>query len=149
MCDKCDFRSFRTAEIDRHVRQSHLGIFAYNCHICHRAEVRIGFSTRKRFHRHLRAQHGVDNPEEEDNEQNKELIKNPKPLLNFIEPDKKNMLSVRMKMMSEIRKKTGIVIKRKPNLKRKRKPKNPIHGKTQDQLFETKIIIGSRKITIS
>ena len=51
MCDKCDFRSFRTAEIDRHVRQSHLGIFAYNCHICHRAEVRIGFSTRKRFHR--------------------------------------------------------------------------------------------------
>ena len=54
-----------------------------------------------------------------------------------------------MKMMSEIRKKTGIVIKRKPNLKRKRKPKNPIHGKTQDQLFETKIIIGSRKITIS
>ena len=64
------------------------------------------------------------------------------------------MLSVRMKMMSEIRKKTGIVLKRKTNLKRKRKPKlkpNLDEGKNQndDQLFETKIIIGNRKITIS
>ena len=82
----------------------------------------MGFPTRKRFHRHLRAQHGLDNPEDEDNVQNREIIKNPSPILNPVESNKKNAL------LSENRKKSGIVVKRK------RKKKQP--GK-DDHILKT------------
>jgi len=131
MCDKCDFRGMMAAEIDRHIRQKHFGIFAYTCHLCHREEIRMGFPTRKRFHRHLRAQHGINNPEDEDNEENREFIKNPTPIVNPVEPDKRNAL------LSENRKKSGITVKRK------RKKKQDSKG---DKIFVKKIC---SKVTIS
>ena len=106
-------------------------IFAYTCHLCHREEIRMGFPTRKRFHRHLRAQHGINNPEDEDNEENREFIKNPTPIVNPVEPDKRNAL------LSENRKKSGITVKRK------RKKKQNSKG---DKIFVKKIC---SKVTIS
>ena len=98
----------------------------------------MGFPTRKKFHRHLRAQHGIDNPDDEDNEENQELIKNPTPILNPVEYDK------RKELLSENRKKSGIVLKRK----RKKKPfseSDPIFLKK----LCTKIAISSQQGMLS
>ena len=73
----------------------------------------------------------IVNPDDEDNEENREFIKNPTPILNPMESDKRNAL------LSENRKKSGIL------LKRKRKKK--VNSK-DDQIFIKKI---SSKITIS
>ena len=59
--------------------QKHLRIFRFNCHLCHRDGIRMGFATRKRLYRHLAFAHNVD-PASEDNEANRELILNPPPL---------------------------------------------------------------------
>lgn len=50
--------------------QKHLKIFRFNCHLCHREGIRMGFPTRKRLHRHLAFAHNVD-PKVEDNEENR------------------------------------------------------------------------------
>ena len=79
LCDKCEFRAFMQAELDDHIRQKHLKIFKFNCHICHKDEIRMGFPTKKRLYRHIKFAHQVD-PAAEDNEENHQLIYNPPPL---------------------------------------------------------------------
>ena len=79
LCDKCEFRAFIQAELDAHIREKHLKIFKFNCHICHKEEIRMGFPTKKRLYRHIKFAHQVD-PAAEDNEENRELIYNPPPL---------------------------------------------------------------------
>ena len=75
LCDKCEFRAFIQAELDAHIREKHLKIFKFNCHICHKEEIRMGFPTKKRLYRHIKFAHQVD-PAAEDNEENRELIYN-------------------------------------------------------------------------
>ena len=59
--------------------QKHLKIFRFNCHLCHREGIRMGFATKKRLYRHMAFAHNVD-PALEDNEANRDLILNPPPL---------------------------------------------------------------------
>ena len=61
------------------VLQKHLKIFRFNCHICHREGIRMGFATKKRLYRHMAFAHNVD-PASEDTEANRDLILNPPPL---------------------------------------------------------------------
>ena len=61
--------------------QKHLKIFRFNCHICHKEGRRMGFATRKRLYRHMAFAHNVNPEAEFENEENRDLILNPPPLI--------------------------------------------------------------------
>ena len=71
--------------------QKHLKIFRFNCHLCYKESIKMGFPTKKRLYRHMKFAHHVD-PAAEDNEANHDLIYNPPPLppRDPDEPEKKS-----------------------------------------------------------
>ena len=117
LCDKCDHRAYSRADVDRHIRNKHYGVFAWNCHLCHRRGLRMGFPTRKRLHRHWHWHHGVNDPGLEEVSENIDLIKNPPPVADVDLETKKVLLS-------EGRKEAGVKVNVKKRSRKKVTTKN-------------------------